>query len=460
MPGRSSTLERRFEGWDGIAHGGILCTILDEVMAWSLVGEDNWGVTARMSVEFRKPVEVGTPIRAEGWITRSRRRLVDTAARLVDAGDGRASWPPRRASTWPPTRRASASSASATAIVPLDASRRIAARRTTAMTTAAAAASPTTQRAVAFVAARKPDGRGARRRARRPPRRPRRVRRGPPARPRGPRRPGVPRTGMRYVAPGIGTGPRRPPAAPRRRRPRLPPGDPARSGRRRSCSSPIACSTSRTSRRAGSPSGCWSARWPPTRSGPGSSCAARAREAGDWVTVDDLAHPYGIGIAAEPYRWAELEQLVYSPSRWERRLIGSTIATMTHGNRRTGRGPDAGPDRPGPPRPADGRRRAGRPEGARLGLSLARATRSPPRRPRRCAARPTSPSSDADGHRAWVDPRQPRQARRRPTPTSCAPASPASASAPARPRPPPAATTAAGFGGLPDPRYHPEPPLT
>ena len=35
------TLERRFEGWDGIAHGGILCTILDEVMAWSLVGEDN-----------------------------------------------------------------------------------------------------------------------------------------------------------------------------------------------------------------------------------------------------------------------------------------------------------------------------------------------------------------------------------------------------------------------------------
>jgi acyl-coenzyme A thioesterase PaaI-like protein len=90
-PGRAwteLTLERRFEGWDGIAHGGILCTILDEVMAWSLVGEDNWGLTARMNVEFKKPVHVGTPIRAEGWITRSRRRLVDTAARLFDAGTG------------------------------------------------------------------------------------------------------------------------------------------------------------------------------------------------------------------------------------------------------------------------------------------------------------------------------------------------------------------------------------
>lgn len=81
-------LEPRFQGWDGIAHGGILCTILDEVMAWSLVGEDNWGLTARLSVQFRKPVELGRPIRAEGWITRSRRRLNDTAARIVDMQTG------------------------------------------------------------------------------------------------------------------------------------------------------------------------------------------------------------------------------------------------------------------------------------------------------------------------------------------------------------------------------------
>jgi len=90
-PGRSWTeleLQERFEGWEGIAHGGILCTILDEVMAWALVAEDNWGVTARMSVDFRKPVPVGTRLRAEGWITRSRRRLVDTAAHIVDATSG------------------------------------------------------------------------------------------------------------------------------------------------------------------------------------------------------------------------------------------------------------------------------------------------------------------------------------------------------------------------------------
>jgi Uncharacterized protein, possibly involved in aromatic compounds catabolism len=90
-PGRSWTevaLDRRFEGWDGIIHGGILCTILDEVMAWALVGEDNWGVTARMAIDFRRPVEVGAAIRAEGWITRSRRRIVDTTGHILDAVTG------------------------------------------------------------------------------------------------------------------------------------------------------------------------------------------------------------------------------------------------------------------------------------------------------------------------------------------------------------------------------------
>ena len=90
-PGRCWTeleMPRRFEGWEGIIHGGILCTILDEVMAWALVSEDNWGVTARMSIDFRKPVTVGQAIRAEGWIAESRRRIQTTAGRIVDGVTG------------------------------------------------------------------------------------------------------------------------------------------------------------------------------------------------------------------------------------------------------------------------------------------------------------------------------------------------------------------------------------
>ena len=81
-------LDPAFQGWEGVAHGGILCTILDEVMAWSVIGRDTWGVTARMAVEFRRPVEVGRRLRAEATVTQVRRRLFLTEGRLMDSTTG------------------------------------------------------------------------------------------------------------------------------------------------------------------------------------------------------------------------------------------------------------------------------------------------------------------------------------------------------------------------------------
>jgi uncharacterized protein (TIGR00369 family) len=79
------TLEPRFQGWESVAHGGIVTTLLDEVMAWSVIGRGTWGVTARIAVSFKRPVPVGEPIRAEGWVTEDRRRTFRTAGRVVDA---------------------------------------------------------------------------------------------------------------------------------------------------------------------------------------------------------------------------------------------------------------------------------------------------------------------------------------------------------------------------------------
>ncbi len=53
-----------------------------------------------------------------------------------------------------------------------------------------------------------------------------------------------------------------------------------------------------------------------------------ARQARDWIAVDTLAGLVAHGILNEPFRWAEIEQLVYSADRWERRLVASTIASM------------------------------------------------------------------------------------------------------------------------------------
>jgi 3-methyladenine DNA glycosylase AlkD len=183
-----------------------------------------------------------------------------------------------------------------------------------------------------------------------------------------------------------------------------------------------------------------------------------AREAGDWITVDSLAHPYGAGVAGEPYRWAELEQLVYSPSRWERRLVGSTIATMTHGRRRSGRDPqlparalallgllmgDAAPDV---------QKALSWAYRSVAQLDLAATTAALEREADRAVA-------TVDGHRAWVirdslsklDPVVAERLRGRLAAIRKRPGGPATSLA---------AETASRFGGLPDPATHPEPPLT
>jgi len=186
-----------------------------------------------------------------------------------------------------------------------------------------------------------------------------------------------------------------------------------------------------------------------------------ARGAGEWITIDTLAHAAGNGILNEPYRWAELEQLAYSPSRWERRLIGSTIATIPFVNHR--RGPGGGRDAAvvehaipllaqliGDAEP-DVQKALSWAYRSLLRVDTAAVEAA-------LAGEAAIAAKTDDGQRAWVirdvlsklrpeaaDPLRANLAgiRRR-------------AHAPSTSR---AATTAAAFGALPDPVAHPEPPL-
>ncbi len=78
------TLQPQFQGWDSVAHGGIVCTILDEVMAWSVIGRGTWGVTARLNVAFRRPIPTGRAIRAEGRVSQEHRRAFRTVGEVRD----------------------------------------------------------------------------------------------------------------------------------------------------------------------------------------------------------------------------------------------------------------------------------------------------------------------------------------------------------------------------------------
>ena len=81
-------IEPRFQGWEGIAHGGILAALLDEVMAWATASREAFGFTARLSIEYRRPVPVGVPIRVDGRVVDARRRVLRTTATIVDPISG------------------------------------------------------------------------------------------------------------------------------------------------------------------------------------------------------------------------------------------------------------------------------------------------------------------------------------------------------------------------------------
>lgn len=83
-----TTLASTFQGWDAVAHGGIVCTLLDEVMAWSVIGQGTWGVTARLNVAFRRPIPTGRTVRAEGHVVEEHRRAIRTAGRVFDPATG------------------------------------------------------------------------------------------------------------------------------------------------------------------------------------------------------------------------------------------------------------------------------------------------------------------------------------------------------------------------------------
>lgn len=77
----------RFEGYEGVIHGGIIATLLDEVMAWSLYRDDIWAVTGQMSVRFRKPMMVGEAILAIGHIGARRGRVIEMSGELRREAD-------------------------------------------------------------------------------------------------------------------------------------------------------------------------------------------------------------------------------------------------------------------------------------------------------------------------------------------------------------------------------------
>jgi len=65
------TVPSHFCGWSNFVHGGVITTILDEVMGWSAIYMlKTLTLTKSITVDFLKPVYIDDELRAEGRISR------------------------------------------------------------------------------------------------------------------------------------------------------------------------------------------------------------------------------------------------------------------------------------------------------------------------------------------------------------------------------------------------------
>ncbi len=63
------TVPEHLCGWNNLVHGGVLSTILDEIMSWATIYLlKQVPMTKSISVDFLKPVYVGNPLKAEGTV--------------------------------------------------------------------------------------------------------------------------------------------------------------------------------------------------------------------------------------------------------------------------------------------------------------------------------------------------------------------------------------------------------
>jgi acyl-coenzyme A thioesterase PaaI-like protein len=76
------TPDKAHQGWPGLLHGGILGCLLDEAMSNVAYATGNTCLTASITIRLKQPVEVESPLVITAWITRRRKKLIETSGRV------------------------------------------------------------------------------------------------------------------------------------------------------------------------------------------------------------------------------------------------------------------------------------------------------------------------------------------------------------------------------------------
>ena len=82
------TLEKNYEGWENMAHGGIVSTLLDEVMSWAVIYfRRTFFVTRSMKIKYVRPVHLYRLLTVKATMIEGQNRYLCKARGLIQEED-------------------------------------------------------------------------------------------------------------------------------------------------------------------------------------------------------------------------------------------------------------------------------------------------------------------------------------------------------------------------------------
>lgn len=70
------------QSYNGVVHGGIISTLLDETMTRYITEQDVKAVTARLDIRYRAATPIGTKLTVSGWVVGKRRNMYEMAGEI------------------------------------------------------------------------------------------------------------------------------------------------------------------------------------------------------------------------------------------------------------------------------------------------------------------------------------------------------------------------------------------
>ena len=79
------TVPRRYQGYPGVVHGGVVAAMLDEIAArTSMISDrDRFMMTGKLEIRYRQPVPVETPLTLVGHMLRDRKRVAEAHSEIL-----------------------------------------------------------------------------------------------------------------------------------------------------------------------------------------------------------------------------------------------------------------------------------------------------------------------------------------------------------------------------------------